>query len=465
MAARMRRTSFALVAGALAASTARADVKDYDWTLYDNGFGGGALTPFTMTINGGNAGFGGSTEYRAQVCVAGRVALAGTYQSVDTGAYDHVYYSVNGVKTIIATNANQGPFTAEFAVRAGDTFALGVTTTDGQGGPGKATIGPVVPIAELDFSSFLTWTHSQSPAGVGGAALLPPQVMKVVGGNSGVAGFSHVHTQTQMDMVVTAKGAYSSVDEEDFDQGYVYTQAPGSPPLYASFIDNATQGAFTRAFNVTGRQKFGLGVFTADGAFGPGVLTVHSLKARATAGHIPNFGWVLDDTAQGGGGVFGEEMVVVGGDAGEPGYTEFTVESLFDFCVKAELDYYSEDEGEYDAAYFIVNGTTGLVATNATQGVKQVEFSLQKGDVFGFGVATADGQAGPGELIVTRFRAFPEQPCYPDCTGDGVRTVADFGCFQTRFTLGVAYGDCNADGQFTVSDFGCFQSKFVIGCP
>ena len=55
--------------------------------------------------------------------------------------------------------------------------------------------------------------------------------------------------------------------------------------------------------------------------------------------------------------------------------------------------------------------------------------------------------------------------CYPDCTGEGALTVADFGCFQTRFVLADPYADCNGDGILTVADFGCFQTKFVLGCP
>jgi hypothetical protein len=55
--------------------------------------------------------------------------------------------------------------------------------------------------------------------------------------------------------------------------------------------------------------------------------------------------------------------------------------------------------------------------------------------------------------------------CYPDCNADGAMTVADFGCFQTKFVAGDPYADCNADGVLTVADFGCFQTKFVAGCP
>ncbi|MFM9996369.1 MAG: hypothetical protein ACKVU4_11285 [Phycisphaerales bacterium] len=55
--------------------------------------------------------------------------------------------------------------------------------------------------------------------------------------------------------------------------------------------------------------------------------------------------------------------------------------------------------------------------------------------------------------------------CYPDCNGDKALTVADFGCFQTKFVGGSPYAECNGDGVLTVADFGCFQGKYVIGCP
>ncbi len=55
--------------------------------------------------------------------------------------------------------------------------------------------------------------------------------------------------------------------------------------------------------------------------------------------------------------------------------------------------------------------------------------------------------------------------CYANCTGEGPLTVADFGCFQTRFVAGDPYADCNGDAALTVADFGCFQTNFVAGCP
>jgi V8-like Glu-specific endopeptidase len=56
-------------------------------------------------------------------------------------------------------------------------------------------------------------------------------------------------------------------------------------------------------------------------------------------------------------------------------------------------------------------------------------------------------------------------PCYADCNADGMLTLSDFGCFQTKFSLGDGYADCNGDGVKNLADFGCFQTKYALGCP
>ncbi len=55
--------------------------------------------------------------------------------------------------------------------------------------------------------------------------------------------------------------------------------------------------------------------------------------------------------------------------------------------------------------------------------------------------------------------------CYADCNRDGLMSIADFGCFQTKFVAGDPYADCNGVGGLSIADFGCFQTKFVAGCP
>ena len=75
------------------------------------------------------------------------------------------------------------------------------------------------------------------------------------------------------------------------------------------------------------------------------------------------------------------------------------------------------------------------------------------------------GSGGPSSASTNWVARLPSAPCYADCNADGVLTVADFGCFQSRFVAASPYADCNGDGTRTVADFGCFQSKFPLGCP
>ncbi len=54
--------------------------------------------------------------------------------------------------------------------------------------------------------------------------------------------------------------------------------------------------------------------------------------------------------------------------------------------------------------------------------------------------------------------------CYPDCNGDQLLDLADFGCFLTSFATQNPYADCNGDQILDLADFDCFQTKFAIGC-
>ncbi len=54
--------------------------------------------------------------------------------------------------------------------------------------------------------------------------------------------------------------------------------------------------------------------------------------------------------------------------------------------------------------------------------------------------------------------------CYADCDLNQQLTIADFGCFQTRFVADDPYADCNGVNGLTIADFGCFLTRFVAGC-
>jgi hypothetical protein len=71
----------------------------------------------------------------------------------------------------------------------------------------------------------------------------------------------------------------------------------------------------------------------------------------------------------------------------------------------------------------------------------------------------------PGAPEQGHYAVYDASGCYPDCNSDGVLTVSDFGCFQTKFVAGDTYADCNESGSLSVADFGCFQTRFVAGDP
>ncbi len=77
------------------------------------------------------------------------------------------------------------------------------------------------------------------------------------------------------------------------------------------------------------------------------------------------------------------------------------------------------------------------------------------------------GLAGePNSVSVSMFvPSASTVSCYPDCNGDALLNLADFGCFQTKFATQNMYADCNGDSILNLADFGCFQTKFAIGCP
>ncbi len=96
--------------------------------------------------------------------------------------------------------------------------------------------------------------------------------------------------------------------------------------------------------------------------------------------------------------------------------------------------------------------------------------TFSTGGAYSLGGTMGQPDAGPAMTggafsLVGGFWPGIAEICQPDCNHDGVLTIADFGCFQTKFVQGDPYADCNGVGGLTIADFGCFQTKFVQGCP
>ncbi len=105
-----------------------------------------------------------------------------------------------------------------------------------------------------------------------------------------------------------------------------------------------------------------------------------------------------------------------------------------------------------------------------TRDLKQVLIGLGVGGAGAWTFQYVRGMSDDGATILGQgdlgyFLASLAETCYADCNADSMLTVADFGCFQTRFVAGDPYADCNGVGGLTIADFGCFQTRFVAGCP
>jgi hypothetical protein len=113
-------------------------------------------------------------------------------------------------------------------------------------------------------------------------------------------------------------------------------------------------------------------------------------------------------------------------------------------------------------------GSAGISSIGTVQslGNGQYRVVLTAGNVGGvdrFRVMADDGQR-PVFLMPDPALTI-ENTCYADCNNSASLTIADFGCFQSRFASGDPYADCNNSSTLTIADFACFQAAFAAGCP
>jgi len=71
-------------------------------------------------------------------------------------------------------------------------------------------------------------------------------------------------------------------------------------------------------------------------------------------------------------------------------------------------------------------------------------------------------------LRLEKAREIPDGrgPAFVFAAAEAMRRILiEHGRALPEFVVGDLYADCNASGNLTVADFGCFQTKFVVGCP
>ena len=163
------------------------------------------------------------------------------------------------------------------------------------------------------------------------------------------------------------------------------------------------------------------------------------------------------------GGIFAfEGFLFMGGTSG------VTVEWVFDQPATRFGGYFGTNYSQPGATATFYDAAGQVMATLPIDCPNGGQWAWSGWEATGQGfkrITIAGSNPTSGHIMHDLLQLSMESACYPDCNGDGALTVADFGCFQTRFVAGDPYADCNGDGSLTVADFGCFQTGFVAGCP
>ncbi len=310
--------------------------------------------------------------------------------------------------------------------------------------------------------------------------------LKTTGPNAGAAGTHYVTFTAAEDFVLNISGTYSSSDTGTWDSGYYSVNGAKT-----TFIDNGTQGSFSKSFQVQKGDEVRVGVDSGDGAAGAGVLDLTGCEPVMYRG-FNAFTWrTFDDGSSASFLIPPPNLGVQGGNAGvqERAYIWSYLEAISTFFYKGT--YSSSDTGAFDECFsYVYEGAKAYatIATNATQGPINGSFFTAGGaptyeGQFGMGVFSTDGVFGPGNLFVNDFVAQQLTPWMNDIPfvlndngtgGTGTIAGGGFGVMTiTGGNSGVA-GDTQytvfasqamvvqAQVDYTSTDSGCFDSAYYV---
>ncbi len=107
-----------------------------NWTLSNPAQGDASLDALLMYLRSGNVSIPGTTEFSIPITADDTLSFDWDFHAWDSPGHDWCYYSVNGVMTVLANDSGD-PGSEIVPVLAGDVFALGVQTDNGQFNPGE----------------------------------------------------------------------------------------------------------------------------------------------------------------------------------------------------------------------------------------------------------------------------------------------------------------------------------------
>jgi len=457
----------------------------FDWTENDTAGGvfdcllAGDLTMCFAgyEIIGGDDGSPGMTQIITTVPFDGTIRMGWDYLSDDSGDFDFAFYAIDGEQVVIADNDNTtdpggSPPSeyVEFEVPAGATLAIGVETTDGLFGPGTLLISDFEYRTPLGVGAF-DW---QEMGELNGATTVTGAGLEIdAGANQKIGGGDKM-------LKLLAESSMLADSLKDFDAkltALVEHVAPVGNLAEAFAFIGSTTDVIPPSFGtpeaidepLPDQTDFGFGMEAPNGTsdFQTGRLVVADLAVKVRPNYIDDFNWgTTGDVA-----IVATKIVATGPDDGEGGIAEAT--AFFDraVLVRAFAEYVSEDSGQFDFAYYSVNGEQSVITDNDDQGTFPIEFEAAPGatgvGTVSFGVESVDGLLGAGELTIRNLRLItkPVPNCEADFNADGTLNVIDFVSYQEAFANGSLLADINDDGELNILDFTSFQSSFAVGCP
>lgn len=130
--------------------------------------------------------------------------------------------------------------------------------------------------------------------------------------------------------------------------------------------------------------------------------------ARGSGLGIADFQWEIFDNAGGNVAITKNEIEIVGGNSFVPGVTGVSTIALDDIEVLVDWSWVLLDDDLLDWGFYFINDEEVIFTLDAGgAGSGSAVFFVNGGDVFGFGVETADGFLGPGILSITHIKAIP----------------------------------------------------------
>lgn len=131
--------------------------------------------------------------------------------------------------------------------------------------------------ASADFTGYYdpaNWTWTELGTGVG-SYVADANTLVMTTGDAGVDTDSYFHILAAADGTFSFDWAYSSVDDPGFDAGY-YVLDDLSNYIFLSTTDGESGSI---SVQVSAGDLIGFNVYSVDGEFGPGVLTITNFAA------------------------------------------------------------------------------------------------------------------------------------------------------------------------------------------